>query len=215
MELLHHLLEDQPTTPRLTVYNESNGARLDFSAITLDNWAAKVANMLVEEFDLVPGDTIRIDLPAGWQTVALVLGALAAGVEPLFEGEGDVLFTSPDRLDDLDGWIALVTDDPFGRGVVETGGEVPPGLIDFGPTVRLYGDVFDTPTPALPDLVTTALPPRARTLSTGWHDGASFAAQVLEPLAAGGSAVIVTGLADAARLADIAKAERVTLSLHS
>ncbi|WJZ01899.1 TIGR03089 family protein [Corynebacterium freiburgense] len=215
MELLRHLLDAQATTPRLTVYNETTGARLDFSAITLDNWAAKVANMLVEEFDLSPGESIRIDLPAGWQTVVLVLGALAAGIEPKFSGEGDVLFTAPDRLADLEGWIALVSDDPFGRGIAETGGEVPPGIIDFGPTVRLYGDVFDAPTPALPDIVPTSLPAKVRTLATGWTDAQSFAAQVLEPLAAGGSTVIVTGLADATRLAAIAKAERVTLPLHS
>ncbi|HHU67066.1 MAG TPA: TIGR03089 family protein, partial [Corynebacterium sp.] len=36
MELLAHLLRTDPSTPRLTVYNESTGARLDFSAVTLD-----------------------------------------------------------------------------------------------------------------------------------------------------------------------------------
>lgn len=214
MELLRHLLESDASAPRLTVYNESTGARLDFSATTLDNWAAKVANMLLDEFDLTPGETIGIDLPASWQAAVIALGAYAAGITPVFGTDGEVLFSSPDRGADLQRYVCLVTDDAFGRGVAETGGVVPPGVVDFGPTVRLYGDTFDAPTPALHELVSSSLPPRARTLSTGWTDGAGFAAQVLEPLVVSGSAVIVTGLADAARLADIARAERVTLPLH-
>lgn len=213
MELLRHLLESDASAPRLTVYYESSGARLDFSATTLDNWTAKVANMLLDEFDLTPGESIGIDLPASWQAAVLALGAFAAGITPHFGATGDVLFTSPERARDLNGYLAFVTDDPLGRGVAETGGDLPPGVVDFGPTVRLYGDVFDAPTPALPDLVSSSLPPRVRTLSTGWIDDAGFAAQVLEPLAVGGSAVIVTGLVDAARLDQIARAERVSLPL--
>ena len=53
MELLAHL---SPTEPRVTVYNEALGSRVEFSALTLTNWAAKVANMLREECDLTPGD---------------------------------------------------------------------------------------------------------------------------------------------------------------
>ena len=53
MELLAHLLHADATSPRLTVYNETTGARMDFSGQTLDNWVAKIANMLEEELDLV------------------------------------------------------------------------------------------------------------------------------------------------------------------
>ena len=48
MELLQHILSTDPAAPRLTVYTETTGARMDFSAQTLDNWAAKVANLLEE-----------------------------------------------------------------------------------------------------------------------------------------------------------------------
>ena len=106
----------------------------------------------------------------------------------------------------------LVTDDPFGRGVTETGGELPAGAIDFGPTVRFYGDQFPYPTRALTEIVDTDLGPE-RLLATGWQDRADFSRQVLEPLAAGGSTVIVAGLVDAARLDEIAGAEKVTKRL--
>ena len=127
MELLSHLLALDPASPRLTVYNETTGARLDFSAITLDNWASKVGNMLLDELDLEEGSTIAIDLPVSWQAAVIVLGALATGVEADFvsgETDADVIFTSLDRYKPYEAHsdVLLVSDDPFGRGIVESGG---------------------------------------------------------------------------------------------
>src|SRR5699024_6134422 len=155
-ELLSHLLASDPASPRLTVYNENTGARLDFSAITLDNWASKVGNMLLEELDLDEDSTIAVDLPVSWQAAVIVLGAYAAEVQVTFGGgDADVVFTSPDRFGANEGTgdIVLVSEDPFGRGVVESGGELPRGAIDFGPTVRFYGDQFFHPTRTLPEIV--------------------------------------------------------------
>lgn len=215
MELLSHLLALDPASPRLTVYNETTGARLDFSAITLDNWASKVGNMLLDELDLEEGSTIAIDLPVSWQAAVIVLGALAAAVEVEFVSgsadDADVVFTSLDRYKPYEGHsdVLLVSEDPFGRGIVESGGELPNGAIDFGPTVRFYGDQFFNPTRALPEIIKQSdIPVGARVLATGWSDIASFNHQVLEPLAVGGSAVIVTGLTDAERLEQIATNEK-------
>jgi len=215
MELLAHLLRTDPSTPRLTVYNENTGARLDFSAVTLDNWAAKVGNMLIEELDLDPTSRIVIDLPVSWQSVAVVLGALAAEVSWGFTGDGDVVFTSPDNVEQWTGTgsdIVIVTDDPFGRGVVESGLELPAGAIDFGPTVRFYGDDFFGPAPALIDVVPVSGEPQ-RVLSTGWTSEDGLVQAVLAPLSAGGSAVVVAGMVDAERLAEIAAAEKATARL--
>lgn len=217
MELLAHLLNTDPAAPRLTVYDESTGARLDFSAQTLDNWASKVGNMLIEELDLDPSSTIVLDLPVSWQAVAIVLGALAADVGWRLGsgGDADVVFTSPGSYGDWEDSgadVVLVTADPFGRGVVETGGTLPVGAIDFGPTVRFYGDQFYGPAPALIDVVVASGEPE-RVLSTGWTSAEGVVRSVLEPLAAGGSAVVVSGLVDSARLDDIAAAEKVTVRL--
>ncbi|MBV7292544.1 TIGR03089 family protein [Corynebacterium sp. TAE3-ERU16] len=216
MDLLRDLLAADPGVPRLTVYNETTGARLDFSAQTLDNWASKVGNMLYEEFDLQPGSRIAVDLPAGWQSVAVVLGALAAGIDYAIGSDpsAEVLFTSPDRVDStFTGDTAVVTDDPFGRGVEECGGTMPDGVVDFGPVVRFYGDQFPYPTKTLREVVgdSAVLPPvGARTLITGWTDNAGFRSGVLAPLAAGGSVVVVNGPVDSARLEAISTTERVT-----
>lgn len=227
MELLQHLLSADASAPRLSVYNEADGTRMDFSAQTLENWTSKIANMLLEELDLEPDSDSRIliDLPVSWQAAVIALGALAAGV-PFDVTDGAaveeqprpdsvaVLFTSPEAfaagtaLPSAD--TVLVTHDPFGRGVVESGGELPVGTIDFGPTVRFYGDHFYGSTTPLPELFPTDSGAE-RVLSPGWSDTASFQRAVLEPLAAGGSAVIVAGLCSADRLEEIADNEKVTV----
>ena len=217
MDLLAKILALDPTTPRLTIYDENTGARLDFSGITLDDWAAKIANMLIEELDLTEDSLISIDLPPGWQAVAIALGALAAGIPiTLFDATtSDVVFIAENADQNAaanaiesktaypgkySGDIVIVTSDPFGRGVEETGGTLLPGAIDFGPTVRFYGDQFAQQTRSLVDIVADVLPqslrrfsPTSRVLIQGWADWLDFMAKVLAPLAAGGSVVIATG----------------------
>ena len=209
MDLLAKILALDPTTPRLTIYDENTDARLDFSGTTLDNWAAKIANMLIEELDLTEDSLISIDLPPGWQAVAIALGALAAGIPiTLFDATtSDVVFIAENAIEsetacpgEYSGDVVIVTNDPFGRGVEETGGTLLPGAIDFGPTVRFYGDQFAQPTRSLVDIVVDVLPqslrrfsPASRVLIQGWADRLDFVSKVLAPLAAGGSVVIATG----------------------
>lgn len=237
MDLLAKILASDPTTPRLTIYDENTGARLDFSGITLDNWAAKVANMLIEELDLTEDSLISIDLPPGWQAVAIALGALAAGIPVTFfdAAISDVVFVAENAHKDAtenavesdaadpseySGDVVIVTNDPFGRGVEETGGTLLPGAIDFGPTVRFYGDQFAQPTRSLANIVADALPqslrrfsPTSRVLVQGWADWLDFVAKVLAPLAAGGSVVVATGDPEnlpSERLERIADIEKVS-----
>lgn len=236
--MLNHLLNADAAAPRLTVYNESTGARMDFSAQTLENWVAKIANMLEEELELDDDSALLIDLPVTWQAAVIALGALAAGIEYDFANssladedadsasqlQADAVFTSPDKFDlysvgdvatSFDGSapdVVLVTDDPFGRGVVEAGGELPSGAIDFGPTVRFYGDDYFGQTTPLPELFPDA-GSASRLLSTGWHDKEGFTVSVLHPLAAGGSAVVVSGLTTAEHLQQIADNENTTARL--
>lgn len=228
MDMLSHLLADDPASPRLTVYNEADGTRMDFSAQTTENWASKVANFLREELDLDDGSAILVDLPVSWQTVMISLGALAAGVTVHFAtdtvatadssdtadaAEPVVFFTTTDKASEYAnrGDVVVVTTDPFGRGVEELGQQVPEGAIDFGPTVRFYGDFYPGQTRPLAELIESSVEPHAeRLLSTGWTDSSSFQRQVLSPLAAGGSAVVVAGMVDTERLAEIAENEKVT-----
>lgn len=237
MELFADLLARDPGAPRLTVYTEATGARVEFSAATLDNWAAKVANMLSEELDLDEDSRVLVDLPVGWQAAVIAFGALAArvgctltvtGVTPEDDAAAaraprapgatafDAVFCAPEAAARYpEQVVVLVTEDPFGRGVEETGGKLPAGALDFGPTARSYADIYPSPTPSIADAAPDApgLPGGVRAMSTGWQDDASFARRVVAPLAAGGSAVIVAGEATPERLDHIAAAERVTARL--
>ena len=215
MSMMAPLVASNPSSPRLTVYDESAGTRMEFSALTLDNWASKIANMLDEEFDLSPDAPVLIDLPVSWQAAVIALGTLNSSRTPSFaasaDTDADIVFTT---VEGAEHWehltdVVVVSSDPFGRGVVESGGVLPAGTIDFGPTVRFYGDIYYGQSHSIanwriPDLGAH------RYLVDPWRTEADFAHRVLAPLAADASIVVVAGLASAERLRDIATAENVT-----
>lgn len=212
--MLAPLLAADPASPRFTIYDDARGLRMDFSAQTLDNWASKVANMLDEEFDLPLDASIVIDLPVSWQAAVIAVGTLNSSRTPLIDDHPtapDIVFTTPERAEN---WTdatecVLVSDDPFGRGVEEAGGTIPPGTVDFGPTVRFYGDDYFGNSP---DLSTFAQPgvEAERYLAQDWHGTDDFTMSVMVPLAAGGSVVVVTGSVSDERLQEISAAENVT-----
>ena len=103
-----------------------------------------------------------------------------------------------------------VSDDPFGRGVTETGGTLPPGVVDFGPTVRFYGDQYFGDSPELSDWKGAAASTAERVLIPAWTQREEFDADVMATLAAGGSVVVIAGMASADRIEQIAEAEKVT-----
>ncbi|UIZ92610.1 TIGR03089 family protein [Corynebacterium sp. CNCTC7651] len=213
MNMLSPLIASDPASPRLTVYDEARDTRMEFSALTLDNWACKVANMLDEEFELEPDATVLIDLPASWQAAVIALGTYASGRRPAFGGTllADVVFTSPERFElwaDVPD-CAVVSADPFGRGVVESGGELPLGAVDFGPTVRFYGDQYLGASPELAQWMRDGID-AARYLIPAWEDAEQFEEYVLAPLAAGGSVVLASGLMSAERREQIMASEKVT-----
>lgn len=237
MEILKTLLTTDATVPRLTCYDETTGGRTDLSAYTLDNWASKIANMLHDECDLVAGDQVWIDLPLIWQAACIVLGCERAGVA-VSDEEPLVVFTTVDRIEEWedrcpDAYLVALTDDPFGRGVVECGGDIPPGVLDFGPEVRFHPDAYlgsgpeSEQAPVIGEASADELLAQAegyaqqlglgagsRIVSHGWLDGESsevkpdlWARGVLSAWLRGGAAVVVRG-GDAKRLAAIAASEK-------
>ena len=196
MELLSHL---NPTEPRVTVYNETRGSRVEFSAVTLSNWAAKVAGMLRDECDLLPGDSIALDVPHDWQEIVIALGATAAGItygEP--RGDEEVALLGVDKQSTAPTQI-IVGDDPLGAPLPDD--QLPPGALDFSTTVRMYPDAFPEPTPNLEKPGS----PTKRIVRAS----ADSCAQALEQLATGGAIVIVRGEASDERFAHIATVEHV------
>ncbi len=233
MSLLTPIVSADPASPRLTVYDETAGTRMEFSGVTLENWANKIANMLVEEFEFDDPDdapAILVDLPVSWQAAVLPIGIYNAGLT-FTVGQNssnaaastaasttastttpDLVFTTADRVEN---WpkgtdVVAVSDDPFGRGVTETGGTLPPGVVDFGPTVRFYGDQYFGDSPDLSEWKDAAANTAERILIPAWSSREEFDADVMAILAAGGSVVVIAGMASADRIEQIAEAEKVT-----
>lgn len=138
--------------PLITYYDDATGERIELSAITAANWAAKAANLLRDECDAEPGTRLALLLPAHWQTAALLLAAWWNGVEVVSDPIGaDWVACDADRLDlalaaSPGGGIVALSLDAFGKGIPG----LPAGVIDFATEVRLHGDEF-SPWSPVPD----------------------------------------------------------------
>jgi uncharacterized protein (TIGR03089 family) len=158
--VLDPLLRDDPMGPRITYYDDATGERIELSAVTLANWAAKTANLLRDELGAAPGSRVAVLLPAHWQTAAVVFGIWWIGAEVVLSAPGDGSADSADlalctagRLAEADqavgmGEIAVLSLDPFGKPVPD----LPIGVTDYATAVRVHGDQISperAPGPAL------------------------------------------------------------------
>lgn len=155
--ILDPLLRADPVGPRITYYDDATGERIELSAATLANWAAKSGNLLRDELGAGPGTRVAVLLPAHWQTAAVLFGVWWIGAEalPAADAAGaDIALCTADRLAEADalvgagGEVAVASLDPFGRSVPD----LPVGVTDFATAVRVHGDRIDPepePGPAL------------------------------------------------------------------
>ena len=151
-ELLRALLAADPGRPRITWYG-GDGDRVELSARTLENWVAKTANLLVEEFDAGPGSRIGLRLPPHWRTVTWLLAVWSVGACAVLPREGGAAPQADPEPD------AVVTADPaaaVAAGVEPArivavalpalatafGAGLPAGALDGAAAVRTHGDVF-------------------------------------------------------------------------
>lgn len=232
--LLDPLLAADPVGPRITFYDNATGERIELSAVTLANWAAKTANLLRDEYGAGPGSTVAVLLPAHWQTAAVLLGAwwIGATVDVSGQSPAAVALCDANRLEEADdlvadamGEVAVLSLDPFGKPVPD----LPVGVNDYATTVRVHGDQIvpePDPGPALPGLTAAealaaahrvagerGLRPGERVLSTAsWDTAEAVIADLLAVWAVGGSLVQVAN-PDPARLPRITETEKVTRAL--
>ncbi|MGN7779714.1 TIGR03089 family protein [Mycolicibacterium sp. 22603] len=228
--LLDPLLKADPVGPRITYYDDATGERIELSAVTLANWAAKTANLLRDELGAGPGSRIAVLLPAHWQTAAVLLGIWWIGAEAVLGSDGgdaDIVLCTADRIDEADaivgtGEVVALSLDPFGKPVAD----LPIGVTDYATSVRVHGDQIvpeRAPGPALAgrspeQVVATAtaasarqeLIDRDRVLSTAsWDTPDDLVEHLLAVLAAGASLVLVVN-PDAERLDRRREMEKVT-----
>ncbi len=147
--ILDPMLRADPVGPRITYYDDATGERIELSAVTLANWAAKTGNLLRDELGTGPASRIAILLPAHWQTAAVLFGVWWIGAEAVLpETEGasadiaaDIALCTAERLDEADtavsgGEVAVLSLDPFGRPAPD----LPIGVTDYATAVRVHGD---------------------------------------------------------------------------
>lgn len=115
------MLRADPVGPRITYYDDATGERIELSAVTLANWAAKTGNLLRDELGAGPASRVAILLPAHWQTAAVLFGVWWIGAEAVLDASpADVALCTAERLDEADaavagGEVAVLSLDPFGR----------------------------------------------------------------------------------------------------
>lgn len=152
--ILDPMLRADPMGPRITYYDDATGERIELSAVTLANWAAKTANLLRDEMGAGPGSRVAVLLPAHWQTAAVLFGVWWIGAEAVLDDVGaDLALCTVDRLDEADsavtgGEVAVLSLDPFGKAVPD----LPIGVTDYATAVRVHGDQIvpePNPGPAL------------------------------------------------------------------
>ena len=156
-DLLAAALRRSPATPLITYYDDATGERTELSATTLANWVAKTANLLQDEFDVGPTDTVTVLLPPHWQTAAVLLGVWSCGAavrEAASPGDAaGVALVAQDRLpefeddgdaDHLD--LLGLSLHPLGMGMRDYSG----AARDFALEVRTHGDLFSPYAPVDP-----------------------------------------------------------------
>ncbi len=139
--ILDPLLAADPAGPRITYYDDATGERIELSAVTMANWAAKTANLLRDEMGAGPGTRVAVLLPAHWQTAAALFGVWWIGCEVVLDGDADMALCTRDRLDEADdavsgGEVAVLSLDPFGKPAPD----LPIGVTDYATAVRVHGD---------------------------------------------------------------------------
>lgn len=136
-DVLSALLHD-PGRPRITWYGPEQ-ERVELSGAVLGNWVTKTTNLLVEEFDVGPGTTVRVDLPVHWRTVIWALAVWrCGGTVQLEAAESDVLVTTHPRQTTE----AVVAVDLPALSRRWPGPALPPGALDAAQAVMTYGDVI-------------------------------------------------------------------------
>ncbi|HXO48839.1 MAG TPA: TIGR03089 family protein, partial [Mycobacterium sp.] len=80
------MLRADPVGPRITYYDDATGERIELSAVTLANWAAKTGNLLRDELGGGPASRVAVLLPAHWQTAAVLFGVWWIGADVLLDG---------------------------------------------------------------------------------------------------------------------------------
>ena len=226
-DLLARRLRDAAGQPLVTWYDHATGERVELSVATYANWVAKTASLLAEEHDAERGGSLRIDLPTHWLGPVFLGAAWTLGLVVATDEQPDAVVCGPAGLDrwapEAGGfrcWPArccrwgcaspsrcpqACTTWAWRSGRSRTRsrrGTRPEGRTGR-PTGLTQDELWSQAAAG------TSLPSGGRLLATANPASPSGLAAFIEPLARGGSLVLVSN-PDAARLEALSAAERCT-----
>lgn len=225
--------------PFLTFYDDATGERVELGHATFENWTAKTANLLQEEFAVGPGDVVRVHVGSHWTTAAIVFACWRLGAVVALGIAGEraaCTVVEEGAAEGAGGGARLVVGSGMGGRLADPAER---GALGYGEEILAYPDDVDGPevTPDTPALLAQGTDGRAVRLTqrnllaaadalTGWGlgaDGRLLVTQstrtveglvlgLLGPYTAGGSVVLVR-TADLAGIWRRVRAERVTAAL--
>lgn len=170
--LISELLRVDSARPLVTFYDDATGERVELSVATYANWVAKTSSLLVEEFDLEPGDRVLVDLPTHWLGPVFLGATWNAGLVACFpeSAPADVaaVVCGPDGLEryaERAGELPVIACALLPLGV-RFAAPLPDGVHDFGVEVWSQPDSFIPFDPPTPDLETLLDGPTQRELVT-------------------------------------------------
>lgn len=171
--LMHRQVRAHGHSPFISFYDDRSGERTELSYATFDNWVAKTANLLAEEFEVGRATRVAVALGTHWTAVVVAFAAWRVGacVAPIPIDQPGV----PAFLDEL---LSVVRPDVVVAGeevavdlahpapVVAVGGGFGgrltidvPGALPYAEQVLAFGDDFDDPEVALADPALLVVPP--------------------------------------------------------
>lgn len=130
--------------PFITFYDHATDERVELSLTTYANWVAKAAGLLVEEGDLERGMRLRLDLPTHWLGPVFMAAAWTVGLAITEDDDPDAVVCGPETLAD---WTERADDLPvFACSLrplgVRFAEPVPPGVHDVGIEIWTQPDAF-------------------------------------------------------------------------
>ncbi len=142
--VLTSVLKADPGRPLVTFYDDATGERVELSRITYANWVAKAASLLVDEHDLIRGDTLRLDLPPHWLGPVFLGAAWTAGLVVSDTDEPTAVVCGPDSVRR---WAERAADMPvLACSLLPLGvrfaDQLPAGVHDVGVEIWSHPDAF-------------------------------------------------------------------------
>lgn len=162
---LMHRVRANPAQPLLTYIVPAQGERMELSAASFLNAAAKAAGLLRDDLDVAPGDRVGMRLPCHWQRPVWWAACTFVGAVCVPDATESVTVTSRDCLDQCADAteIVLVSLAPFG---LPDGEHVPPGVTEAAVAARAHPDDFMPYAPPQDDWLITSDQTAAELMST-------------------------------------------------